>query len=105
MAKIAGALPGGALCASAASNMSSQARADEKREAKEARDREREKRQTWKQYEQSRRESLYAQLRDAAEKDLQVHTCRGCGMAQLDADMIKSLGLQSLHVSESDHRL
>ncbi len=58
---IAGAMPGGALGASAASNMSSQARADAKREAKEARDREREKRQTWKQYEQSRRESVYAQ--------------------------------------------
>jgi hypothetical protein len=59
---------------SAASIMSSQARADAKREAKEERDREREKRQTRQQYKQSMRESMYAQYRLDAAKDLQVHT-------------------------------
>ena len=71
MATIAGAMPGGALGASAASIMRSQARADAKREAKE---REGEKRQTLQQYEQSRREYTYAQYRVDAAKDLQVHT-------------------------------
>ncbi len=70
MATIAGAMP----AASAASIMSSQARADAKREAKEARDREREKRQTRQQYKQSMRESMYTQYRLDAAKDLQVHT-------------------------------
>ncbi len=70
MATIAGAMPS----TSAASILSSQARADAKREAKEARNREREKRQTLQQYIQSMRESMYAQYRLDAAKDLQVHT-------------------------------
>ncbi len=74
MATIAGAMPGGALGASAPLKMSSQASADAKREAKEARDREKENRQTLQQYKQSRRESVYVQLQDAAAEDLQVHT-------------------------------
>ncbi len=57
MAAIAGAMPGGAM---GASSMSRQARADAKREAKEARNMERKKRQT--QYEQSMREHKYARL-------------------------------------------
>ncbi len=65
------AMRNGALGASAASIMHSQAPADAKREAK---DREREKRQLRKQYEQSMRERTYAQYRDDAANDLQVHT-------------------------------
>ncbi len=74
MATIAGAMPSGALGASSASIKRSQARADAKREAKEARDMEQEKRRTRQQYEQSWRESIYAQYRVDAAKDLQVHT-------------------------------
>jgi hypothetical protein len=66
-----GAMRDGALGASAASIMRSQARADAKREAK---DREREKRQSRQQYEQSMREYTYAQYRVDAAKGLQVHT-------------------------------
>ena len=64
------AMRDGALGASAASIMRSQARADAKREAK---DREREKRQLRQQYEQSMREYKYAQYRADAANDLQVH--------------------------------
>ncbi len=66
-----GAMRDSALGASAASIMRSQAPADAKREAK---DREREKRQSRKQYEQSMRECTYAQYRVDAANDLQVHT-------------------------------
>ena len=66
-----GAMRDGALGASAASIRRSQTRADAKREAK---DREREKRQSRQQNEQSMREYRYAQYRDDAAKDLQVHT-------------------------------
>ena len=67
-----GAMRDGALGASAAASIRrSQTRADAKREAK---DREREKRQSRQQNEQSMREYRYAQYRDDAAKDLQVHT-------------------------------
>ena len=66
-----GAMRDGALGASAASIRRSQTRAGAKREAK---DREREKRQLRQQNEQSKREYKYAQYRDDAAKDLQVHT-------------------------------
>jgi hypothetical protein len=65
------AMRDGALGASAASIMRSQAPADAKREAK---DREREKRQSRKQYDQSMRERTYAHFRVDAANDLQVHT-------------------------------
>jgi hypothetical protein len=65
------AMRDGALGASAASIMRSQAPADAKREAK---DREREKRQSRKQYDQFMRERTYAQFRVDAANDLQVHT-------------------------------